>query len=65
MSDDERLRIVTRKGADRLILELDGELDMATSDLGERRFLTPAAARFWSTPSGRPSPGDSRFSGSV
>lgn len=33
MSDHERLRIATRKGADRLILELDGELDMASSDV--------------------------------
>jgi anti-anti-sigma factor len=32
MSDNERLRIVARNGVDRLILELDGELDMASSD---------------------------------
>jgi anti-sigma B factor antagonist len=33
MGEDERLRIATRKGTDRLILELDGELDMASSDV--------------------------------
>lgn len=33
---DEQLRIVTQRGADRLILELHGELDMVTSaQLGE------------------------------
>jgi anti-sigma B factor antagonist len=32
MSDDQRLRISSREGVDRLILELDGELDMGSSD---------------------------------
>jgi anti-sigma B factor antagonist len=31
MSAGEELRIATRRGPDRLILELEGELDMATS----------------------------------
>ena len=31
MSPEEQLRIATRRGADRLILELQGELDMASS----------------------------------
>jgi anti-sigma B factor antagonist len=33
MSADEQLRIATRRGPDRLILELEGELDMASSAL--------------------------------
>lgn len=33
MSAYEQLRIATRRGADRLILELEGELDMVTSPL--------------------------------
>jgi anti-anti-sigma factor len=33
MSADERLRITTRRKPDRLILELEGELDMASSTL--------------------------------
>jgi anti-anti-sigma factor len=33
MRADEQLRIATRRGSDRLILELDGELDMASSTL--------------------------------
>jgi len=33
MGAHDQLRIVTREGADRLILELDGELDMVSSAL--------------------------------
>jgi anti-sigma B factor antagonist len=33
MSAEEHLRIATRHGPDRLILELEGELDMASSTL--------------------------------
>jgi anti-sigma B factor antagonist len=33
MSADEELRIATRRGPDRLILELEGDLDMVSADL--------------------------------
>ncbi|HUH80879.1 MAG TPA: STAS domain-containing protein [Solirubrobacteraceae bacterium] len=36
MSSDERLRVDARPGRERLILELQGELDMASSELLDR-----------------------------
>lgn len=40
MSADEQLHIVARQGQDRLILELEGELDMASSGLLEEALAS-------------------------